>query len=303
MAKVYLLIGPTAVGKTELSLDLAHRLSAEIVSADSRQVYRYMDIGTAKPSPAQRALIPHHFIDIKDPDQPYSAGEYGREARACIDRLLQTGRQVLVVGGSGFYLQALVSGLFAPSLSDAAVKEKWRQRIREQGREAVFAYLGEVDPVTHSRLHVNDTQRMVRALEVYELTGRPISQFRRGEEQPASFEPVFIGLERPRAILYHRIDSRVDQMLADGLLEEVRALQARGWDLSLNALNTVGYEEVLIHFSGAINYDRMVELIKQNTRHYAKRQMTWFGKNPAVVWFDLEKSALPEIIDYIERRA
>ena len=227
--RVYFLIGPTAVGKTELSLELASRFSADIVSADSRQVYRFMDIGTAKPTPEERSRVAHHFIDIRDPDQPYSAGEFGREARRCIADLLRRGRGVWVVGGSGFYLQALVSGLFAPQVSDPQIKEKWRQAIREQGREAVYAYLQRVDPETHDRLHINDTQRIVRALEVYELSGRPISHFRSGEEQPADFTPLYIGLDRPRSSLYQRIESRVDRMLEDGLLEEVRSLQERGW--------------------------------------------------------------------------
>lgn len=299
--RVYFLIGPTAVGKTELSLELASRFSADIVSADSRQVYRFMDIGTAKPTPEERSRVAHHFIDIRDPDQPYSAGEFGREARRCIADLLRRGRGVWVVGGSGFYLQALVSGLFAPQVSDPQIKEKWRQAIREQGREAVYAYLQRVDPETHDRLHINDTQRIVRALEVYELSGRPISHFRSGEEQPADFTPLYIGLDRPRSSLYQRIESRVDRMLEDGLLEEVRSLQERGWDTRLNALRTVGYEEVFSFLDGQIDYAAMVQLIKQNSRHYAKRQGTWFRKIPDVTWFDLEQSGIKEIAEFVQR--
>ncbi len=299
--RVFFLIGPTAVGKTELSLELASRFSADIVSADSRQIYRYMDIGTAKPTPQERRQVPHHFIDIRNPDESYSAGEFGREARQCIAELLQRGRGVWVVGGSGFYLRALVSGLFAPQISDPQVKEKWRQAIREQGREAVYAYLQQVDPETHDRLHVNDTQRIVRALEVYELSGRPISSFRSGEEQPADFAPLYIGLGRSRSSLYQRIESRVDRMLESGLLEEVADLQARGWDTRLNALRTVGYEEVFSYFDGRIDYTRMVQLIKLNSRHYAKRQETWFRKIPGVIWFDLERRGIEEIAEFAQR--
>ncbi|HPI72005.1 MAG TPA: tRNA (adenosine(37)-N6)-dimethylallyltransferase MiaA [bacterium] len=299
--RVFFLIGPTAVGKTELSLELASRFSADIVSADSRQIYRYMDIGTAKPTPKERSRVPHHFIDIRDPDEPYSAGEFGRAARQCIADLLRRGRGVWVVGGSGFYLQALVAGLFAPQVSDPLVKEKWRQAIREQGREAVYAYLQRVDPETHDRLHINDTQRIVRALEVYELSGRPISHFRSGEEQPADFTPLYIGLDRPRSSLYQRIESRVDRMLESGLLEEVRGLQERGWDARLNALRTVGYKEVFSYFDGRIDYTRMVQLIKQNSRRYAKRQETWFRKIPDVTWFDLEQSGIEEIAEFAQR--
>lgn len=298
--RVVFLIGPTAVGKTDLSLELAARWSAEIVSADSRQIYRYMDIGTAKPGLAELRRIVHHFIDIKNPDDYYSAGDYGREARSCIQTLQAAGRNALVVGGSGFYIQALVSGLFAPPVTDAAVKEKWRQAVRDQGAAAVFDYLRKVDPVSAGRLHVNDTQRIVRALEVYDLTGEPISSFRTTTETTAAFSPVYIGLDRPRPVLYQRIETRVDEMLAGGLLDEVRGLQERGWDLHLNALRTVGYSEVFRHFSGELNYDEMVHLIKQNSRHYAKRQLTWFRKNPAIAWFDLEKSGLAEIVKFIE---
>ncbi len=297
--EVIFLIGPTAVGKTDLSLELAARWSAEIVSADSRQIYRHMDVGTAKPTAAERQRIPHHFIDIKNPDEYYSAGDYGREARACLQALHQSGGRALVVGGSGFYIQALVSGLFAPAVSDPEVKEKWRQAIREQGAEAVFEYLRKVDPVTAGRLPIKDTQRIVRALEVYELIGEPISKFRTGEETPPPFTPIYIGLDRPRPILYQRIEKRVELMLTNGLLAEVRGLQQRGWDMRYNALATVGYSEVFRHFNGELSYDEMVNLIKQNSRNYAKRQLTWFRKNQQITWFDLEQSGLKDILESV----
>jgi len=286
--RVPLLIGPTAIGKTEVSLLLAERLGAEIISADSRQIYRHLDIGTAKPTREERRRIRHHFIDICDPDQTYSAGEYGRQARTCVAQIRQEGKEVLVVGGSGFYLRALVDGLFAPAFSDPEVKARWRKRIEQQGAAAVHLYLGEVDPDTAARLPVNDVQRIVRALEVYELTGRPISQFRQGEEQPADFQPLFIGLNRPRKVLYRRIDERVDAMLSDGLVDEVRALLECGYTPELNAMKTVGYQEVFRHLAGEIDFTRMVDLIKTNTRHYAKRQLTWFRRDPRIHWLDWE---------------
>ena len=197
---VPLVVGPTAVGKTELALLIAERLGAEIVSADSRQIYKFMDIGTAKPTADELARVPHHFIDIRTPDQYYSAGEYGREARRRIEQLFRNRTMPLVVGGSGFYIRALVDGLFAPKVTDPEVKEKWRQRIRQEGKEVIFRFLAQVDPDTAQRLHVNDTQRVVRALEVWEMTGKPISAFQEGEETPAPFHPLFFGLVRKREI-------------------------------------------------------------------------------------------------------
>ena len=293
---VLFLVGPTAVGKTAWSLELAANTGGEIVSADSRQIYRYMDIGTAKPTLAERAAIPHHFIDICNPGDYYSAGDFGRAGRACVADLLARGRTPIVVGGSGFYIRALVDGLFAPAVSDAAVKEKWRQTIRERGQEEVFATLRRVDPQTAERLHVNDTQRIVRALEVYELTGEPISCFRHGQEQAADFTPLFIGLDRDRTQLYARIEERVDAMLAMGLVEEVQRLQAYGWGPHLNALRTVGYEEVFRFFSGELTLPAMTALIKQNSRNYAKRQLTWFRKDRRISWLDAATHSVDEVV-------
>ncbi len=297
--KVVLLVGPTAVGKTELSLSLTETLRGEIVSCDSRQVYRYMDIGTAKPTPAELARAPHHFIDVRDPDDYYSAGHYGEEARGCIDQLFERDKPPVVVGGSGFYIQALVDGLFAPRLSNPAVKEKWRRRIAEEGIETVFDYLRRVDPVTAGRLHANDLQRVVRALEVFDLSDTPISQFRQGDAEPAEFNPVFIGLYRDRQNLYERINRRVDAMLEQGLLDEVRALRERGYSPSLNALRTVGYREVFQYFEGELTFDEMVEKIKQNTRRYAKRQLTWFRKDERIHWLNIETTFTLQAIDKI----
>ena len=298
--RVLILIGPTAVGKTDLSLKLAEALNADIISADSRQVYRYMDIGTAKPTAAELARVRHHFIDVRTPDQYYSAGEYGREARRCIDDLLSAGRRAIVVGGAGFSSQALVVGWFAPPLSDPAVKEKWRRKIDEDGKEAVFEFLRRIDPQTAERLHANDVQRVVRALEVYELTGRPISSFRSGEERPADFTPVFVGLVRERDSLRRRIEARVERMIADGLVNEVQSLAARGYSSNLNALRTVGYQEVFSFLNGELAFDQMIELIKTHSRRYAKRQLTWFRRDPRVPWLDLDRLLLTEACRQIE---
>jgi len=297
--RVLIIVGPTAVGKTEVALWLAESISTEIVSADSRQVYRYLDIGTAKPTLEERGRVPHHFIDIRDPDHYYSAGEYGREARQCIAELRQRGTAPIVVGGSGFYIRALVDGLFAPRISNPAVKGKWRMRIQNEGNEAVFSYLQQIDPRTAEHLHPNDTQRIVRALEVYELSGQVISQFRQGNEEPASFRPVFVGLRRNRKMLYERIERRVEQMLDSGLVDEVKALQKKGWGSELNALRTVGYQEMFAFLDGQYSYEEMVQKIKTSSRQYAKRQMTWFGKDKRIHWLEMDDRAIGDVVEEI----
>ena len=282
------------MGKTDAAIALAEALGGEIVSADSRQIYRHMDIGTAKPTPAEQSRVRHHFIDICAPDEPYSAGAYGRAARDCIDELFARGLQPVVAGGSGFYLRALVDGLFAPPASDPAVKQKWRDRIDRDGAAAVHAELKKVDPATAARLHVNDVQRVIRALEVWELTAMTLSQFQSGTEEPADFIPVFIGLTRPRPALYERINHRVERMFAAGLLEEVKRLVQMGYGLQHNALRTVGYQEILEAEGGATA--SIVEKIQIHSRQYAKRQLTWFARDARVSWIDVETLTEAQIL-------
>jgi len=298
---VLVLVGPTAAGKTSVSLIVAEQLKAEIVSADSRQVYRYMDIGTAKPIPEDLARIPHHFIDIRNPDEDYSAGDYGRQARRCIKQLHDRNKRAVVVGGSGFYLRALLDGLFAPKTSDRATREKWRGRIREQGIEAVFDQLRKVDPPTAERLHPNDTQRVVRALEVWEISGKPISSFRKENEEPAPFPFILIGLTRDRERLYERINIRVDDMINQGLIEEVQGLREKGYSADLNALQTVGYKEVFAYLDGHLSLEAMTDEIKKNTRRYAKRQMTWFNKDSRIHWISIDSMEPKDIAGSISR--
>ena len=298
--RVLVIVGPTAVGKTDLSLSLADLLSGEIVSADSRQVYRFMDIGTAKPTPNELAQVKHHFINTRNPDQYYSAGEFGREARECIENLQKEKVRPLVVGGSGFYIRALVDGLFAPQVSDSRVKEKWNQLIQQKGNDFVYDYLKQIDPESADRLHPNDSQRIIRALEVYELSGTLLSSFKYGEEKPAKFEPLFLGLSRPRQELYERIERRVDMMLQDGLLQEVEDLRTKGYGPELNSLNTVGYKEVFEFFAKNLSYEEMVNQIKKNTRRYAKRQMTWFRKDKRIQWIDMEGKDTNQLISEIK---
>ena len=297
--KVLILVGPTAVGKTDVSIHIARKLGGDIVSADSRQVYKYMDIGTAKPTHEQLDSVQHHFINVREPDQFYSAGEYGREARNCVYGLLRNGIVPVVVGGSGFYIQALVDGLFAPGVSDLTVKEKWHKKVETDGVESVFAALEKVDPVSAKRLHPNDIQRVVRALEVYDLTGEPISKYQKGQEDAADFQPVFVGLTRERSELYSRIEYRVDEMFKDGLLEEVESLKKQGFDGSLNALKTVGYKEVFAYLNNELVFTEMVDTIKKNTRRYAKRQLTWFRKDSRIQWLDIDRLSETQIVETV----
>ena len=302
--RVLIIVGPTAVGKTEITLKTAEKVDCEIVSADSRQIYRYMDIGTAKPTREELSRVPHHFIDCRDPDKYFSAGEYGRKARSCIREIQQRKKQALVAGGAGFYIQALVDGLSAPGYSDPEIKQKWHHKIQDQGRDQVFKVLKHIDPETAARLHPNDTQRLVRALEVYELTGSPISCYRTQAPDPADFVPIFIGLYRQRKNLYTRIEQRVDCMIKQGLVDEVRRLQSMGYTRDYNALRTVGYREVFDYLDGNMDKHEMIREIKINSRRYAKRQLTWFRKDDRIHWLDLDQhddtSIVNELLMYLK---
>lgn len=287
--KVLIIVGPTAVGKTGLSLALAKRIThAEIISADSRQVYKLMDIGTAKPTPEEIATVPHHFIDLIYPNEYYSAGKFGREARQVINHLLDQEKFPLVVSGSGLYIRALVDGFFEKQIHDENVKTKLKNEIDKHGVAHLYERLAKLDSKSTENIHRHDRHRIVRALEVYELTGEPLSAFQKQESQKADFEPVFIGLTRNREHLYQIIEQRVDHMLKDGLVQEVINLKNMGYHSELNSMQTVGYREVFEFLNQQINYERMVSLIKQHSRNYAKRQMTWFKKDKRINWFDMD---------------
>lgn len=294
--KVLILVGPTAVGKTDISIELARELNGEIISADSRQIYRFMNVGTAKPTAEQLAAVPHHFIDILNPDERYSAGRFAEEARAKIRELLARHKQPIVVGGSGLYIRALLDGLAEPKVADEAVKQSLKKRVEEEGLHVLFERLREVDAETAERLNATDRQRILRALEVYEITGEPYSRFIQKAATPASFASLQIGLSRERRVLYERIEKRVDAMLAAGFVEEVRHLQEMGYHRELNAMQTVGYKEVFMYLSGELEYDSMVALIKQKSRNYAKRQMTWFRKDSRIAWLDLDRYGSSEAL-------
>ena len=285
--KVPIIVGPTGVGKTRLSLVIASQIKSEIISADSRQIYKFMDIGTAKPTRLERGLVRHHFIDIKYPDESYSSGMFGREARAKIDELLSQKITPIVVGGAGFYIRALVDGLMAPEIRDMKIRQKLHNQLKKYGLSRLYEKLQQVDPQAANNIHENDTQRILRALEVFEATGNPFSCFSDEKPEPPSFIPQFWGLTCERKQLYRQIENRVDDMIERGLIDEVKMLQAKDYSPELNALQTVGYKEVFDYLDGKIQYPNMIDLIKRNSRRYAKRQLTWFRADKRIRWIEV----------------
>lgn len=290
MVIVPIVVGPTGVGKTEIALKLAKETGAEIVSADSRQVYRHLDIGTAKPTPEQCRLVPHHLVDCVDPDEDFNAAKYGRLAREVISKLLDRGKLPMVVGGSGLYVRALLEGFFQGPGADPEIRQHLAEEESRGGPGTLYRRLIMVDPESAGRIHPHDRVRTIRALEVHQLTGISMSRWQGGgpHSQPG-FPWCKLGLFREREIVYQRIERRVDEMLAGGLLEEVRWLLSRGFSPDLPALSTVGYEEMIAYLKGQVDFQQAVSLLKRNTRQYAKRQMTWFGKETEILWFSAQE--------------
>jgi len=283
--KVAVLVGPTAVGKTAVALDLAEALGAEIVNADSMQVYREFDIGTAKPTLAERARVPHHLVDVADPDEPYDAARYAREGRAVIARLHQRGVPPLVAGGTGLYIKALLAGLFPQEDAVHEVRPQLARELADQGLPALYARLESLDPATARRLAPGDTYRILRALEVVEATGRPLSELHAAHGfQDRPYDTLKIGLHLPREELYRRIEARVDLMVAQGWLEEVRTLLQR-YSPEIKPLQALGYRHLAAVVQGDLTLAEAVELTRTETRRYAKRQLTWFRADPEVRWF------------------
>lgn len=280
------LVGPTAVGKTAVALALAARLDAEIVSADSMQVYRGMDIGTAKPSPTERAVVPHHLLDVVEVGERFDVARYVELARAAMADIQCRNRTPLIVGGSGLYLRALTEGLSnAPDANPAL-----RAELEAMGREHVLDELRHVDPEAAIRIGPHNFRRLVRALEICRLTGRKSSDLRRewaaasGDDTPADRRPLMHGLERDRADLYARCDARVEAMFRGGLVDEVRSLLARGLADNTTARQALGYKEVIAHLHGEATLEATVTLVKARTRQFAKRQLTWFRHQARVEW-------------------
>lgn len=289
--KIVVIVGPTASGKSVLAMELAEMFNGEIVSADSMQVYRYMDIGTAKPAKEQRTKIPHHLIDVADPDEEFTAARYNKEASKAICEIHNRGKNVFVAGGTGLYIKALTKGLFEGPGSDMRLRSEFAMLSSgSEGAKYLYERLKEVDQEAASRIHPNNMARIMRALEVYSLTGKPISVFQKGHsfsEEP--YEVTKIGLAVDRKSLYKGIEDRVDNMIKAGLLEEVRRLLAMGYSSVLKAMCGLGYKEIVGHIQNKYSLEDAVVEIKKNTRRYAKRQMTWFRKEADIRWFAPDK--------------
>jgi tRNA dimethylallyltransferase len=301
------LLGPTAVGKSRIAVQVAKHFSTDVLAADSRQVYRGMDIGTDKPSIEERQGVSHRLIDLADPDETFNAGRYRRAAIAEIERLHAARRLPFVVGGTGLYIRALVRGLCPAPEASPELREEFVLLGRKEGRERLHAELAAIDPALAARLHPRDEAKIVRALEVYRLSGRPMSvwQDHHGFHE-APFSTLLIGLEREREDLYRRIEARIDRQLTHGMVEETRALIDRGYGRHLGAMKALGYRHVAAYLSGDYDESDMVRLFKRDTRRFAKRQMTWFRKEPGIQWLSIAAAEPPDrtvrrVVSMIER--
>ena len=289
MDRIICVVGPTASGKTKLAVQLAKTYDGEVVSCDSMQIYRHMDIGTAKPTPEEMEGVRHHLIDIIEPGEDFSVGKYVQLADACVQDILSRGKTVIIAGGTGLYVDSLISGrTFAP-VPQTGKREALEAQMREAGGEAMLEALRAVDPEAAQRLHPADEKRIIRALEVYEETGKTITQHNLETQAiPPRYRPVWLGLDyADRAVLYRRIDLRVDLMLLAGLLDEIRALLALGVSPAATAMQAIGYKEFFGALDGSCTLEEAAELCKQRSRNYAKRQLTWFRRNPEIRWLRL----------------
>lgn len=294
--RVVVVCGPTAIGKTGFAIDLARRFKGEIIGADSLQVYRHMDIGTAKPTAEERAAVPHHLVDVIDPREHFDAEMYADRAYAAVLNLTGNGILPFVVGGTGLYIKALIHGLFESVPIDPALRRRLQREAEERGGAHLHTRLKAVDPAAADRIHVNDTYRIVRALEIYETTGRPMSVTQEQHRfEPERLRTIKIGLHMKRDALYRRIDRRVDVMLDQGLLAEVQGLLDAGYPPHLKSMKSLGYRHMTAFLNNETDWDEAVRTLKRDTRRYAKRQMTWFKADPEMVWLG------PDDIDAAER--
>lgn len=298
--KVVVVCGPTCAGKTSVAISLAEAFGGRIVSADSVQIYRYLDIGTAKPTPDEQRRVKHYMIDIVDPDEIFNAGRYAGMAERVVAAL--GGRNIIpfVVGGTGLYIKALVNGIFQAKSADNTVRERLRAEVAACGTQVLHERLSRCDPEAARRIHPNDTIRIIRALEVYAVTGTPLSEYhRRHRFGDTPFEVLKIGIDIDRDVLYRRIDRRVDAMAAAGLPDEVRSLLDRGYDLRCQSMQSIGYRHMIDYLEKRVSWEDALVTMKRDTRRYAKRQMTWFGRDDQIHWIPAEN--LPEMRRMIAR--
>jgi tRNA dimethylallyltransferase len=298
--KVIVLCGPTGIGKTSSALEIARDIDCQVISADSMQIYRYMDIGTAKPSGEERAMLTHHMIDVVNPDEPYDANRYACEARPIANRLHHQGRIPLIVGGTGLYIKALLSGLFASKSRHTDVRLRLKAEAESLGVSHLYERIRHIDPTAADRIHPNDAFRIIRALEVFETTGKPISYHQQRHcFKDRYFVSLKFGLMTDRDQLYQRIDQRVVSMVEQGFVEEVKNLLDRGYSHELNSMQAIGYKQMVEHLFDKHSLDETVSRIQQQTRRYAKRQLTWFRADHEILWIRPERKS--EMVSEIKR--
>lgn len=294
--KVIVIVGPTCSGKTRLGSLLAEQVNGEIISADSRQVYKYLDIGTAKPEDYILKKVKHHFISQLTPDEDFNVSKFEKQALEVIEKIFSNGKQPIVVGGTGLYIKALLDGIFDTADKDEEYRKQLLLLKNEFGNQYLYDKLLKADPDSASKMQPSNWKRVIRALEVYNLTGEKIGVHQKRYERKINWNFIQFGLNWERKILYNNIEKRVDEMMKAGLVNEVKNILKKGYNKNLNSLNTVGYKEIISYLGNEISLERAIELIKRNTRRYAKRQMTWFNKDQRIRWYDVKK---PDDLDNI----
>ena len=301
--QIVALVGPTAVGKTELSLQLAQDLDGEIISADSMQIYKGMDIGTAKASTQERELIPHHMLDIIEPEEEFSVADYQEQVDQLIPEIVERNNLPMLVGGTGLYVKSLIEGFIFPDMeTDWDLRDRLEEEAEEHGTEYVHDKLKEIDPKLADKLHPNDLRRVIRGIEVYRKTGKTSTHFKeKAKERPPRYQAVKIGLTRDREKLYERINQRVDLMMEEGLFEEVKELYESGCDLELKSMQALGYKQLINHFEGEYDLEEAIRLIKRDTRHFAKRQLNWFSRDDEIIWFDVGEYDFEELVAAVKK--
>ena len=305
MSKLPLIVvaGPTASGKTRLSIELAKRFDGEIVSADSMQIYKYLDIGSAKPTEEERSEAVHHLIDFLEPDAEFSVADYTEMAHKVIADITERGKMPIMCGGTGLYINSVVDDItFGEIDTDYKLRAELEEFAAKNGNEALLEKLSEFDPVSAKKLHPNNLRRIIRAIEFYKVTGRTISSHQEMTKQTDSrYDPIMFCINFDRAKLYDRINKRVDIMIENGLLDEVKNLMDMGYTKALNSMKAIGYKELADYFNGERSLDEAVELIKQSSRRYAKRQLTWFRRDERIIWLDAEDDILQKAVLEVEK--
>ncbi|MEO2509162.1 tRNA (adenosine(37)-N6)-dimethylallyltransferase MiaA [Clostridium paraputrificum] len=299
--KILVIGGPTAVGKTELSIELAKRLNGEIISADSMQIYKHMDIGSAKVSKEEMNGVVHHLIDVVDPSENFSVADYKEQGEKAIKEIIARGKLPIIVGGTGLYINSLTCNMnFTEAEKDEEYRKDLDKLANEHGNNYIHEMLKDIDPISYKEIHANNRKRVIRALEVYKLTGKPFSSYNAGEDfYKSEYDVHYYVLTMDREKLYERINLRVDIMMEKGLLEECIKLKEMGYTSSMQSMQGIGYKEILYYLEGDVKLQEAINMIKQGSRNYAKRQLTWFRRDPRVTFLDKDKLSYVEILEKV----